>query len=100
MFEGLPGRLVDAQASGLCCLVSDQVTKEVALTDLVTYRSITEPAANWAGEIMRNAKAALGREDMRAAIAARHFDVREQASKMEAFYISGKNPPGSVTGGV
>lgn len=100
VFEGLPGSVVEAQASGLCCLVSDQVTKEVALTDLVTYRSITEPAANWAGEIMRNAKAALGREDMRAAIAARHFDVREQASKMEAFYISGKNPPGSVTGGV
>ena len=100
VFEGLPGSVVEAQASGLCCLVSDQVTKEVALTDLVTYRSITEPEANWAGEIMRNAKAALGREDMRAAIAARHFDVREQASKMEAFYISGKNPPGSVTGGV
>lgn len=99
-FEGLPGSVVEAQASGLCCLVSDKVTREAALTGLVTYKSIGEPAANWAGEIMRNAKAALERKDMRAAIAAKGFDVRGQAAAMEAFYISGKNPPGDVTRGV
>lgn len=99
-FEGLPGSVAEAQASGLCCLVSDKVTREAALTGLVTYKSIGEPAANWAGEIMRNAKAALERKDMRAAIAAKGFDVRGQAAAMEAFYISGKNPPGDVTRGV
>lgn len=99
-FEGLPGSVVEAQASGLCCLVSDKVTREAALTGLVTYKSIGEPAANWAGEIMRNTKAALERKDMRAAIAAKGFDVRGQAAAMEAFYISGKNPPGDVTRGV
>lgn len=97
IFEGLPGSVVEAQAAGLCCLVSDQVTKEVALTELVTYKSIEEPAANWAGEIMRNAKAALERKDMQVAIAKKNFDVHEQAAAMEAFYISGKNPPGIIT---
>lgn len=97
VFEGLPGSVVEAQASGLCCLVSDQVTKEVGLTELVTYKSIGEPAANWAGEIMRNGRKALVREDMRTAIAEKNFDVQEQAAKMEAFYISGKNPPGVIT---
>lgn len=96
-FEGFPGSVAEAQASGLCCLVSDQVTKEVELTELVTYKSINEPAANWAGEIMRNAKAALERRDMRAAIARKGFDVRGQAAKMEVFYRSGGNPPGVVT---
>lgn len=96
-FEGFPGSVAEAQASGLCCLVSDQVTKEVELTELVTYKSINEPAANWAGEIMRNAKAALERRDMRAAIAGKGFDVRGQAAKMEVFYRSGGNPPGVVT---
>lgn len=99
-FEGLPGSVIEAQASGLHCLISDQVTKEVALTELVTYRSIEEPAANWAGEIMRNAKTALERKDMREMISGKDFDVRGQAAKMEAFYISGKNPPGVVTRGV
>lgn len=96
-FEGLPGSVAEAQASGLYCLVSDKVTREAALTELVTYKSIEEPAANWAGEIMRNAKAALERKDMRAAIARKDFDVRGQAVKMQAFYMSGENPPGVVT---
>lgn len=96
-FEGLPGSVAEAQASGLYCLVSDKVTREAALTELVTYKSIEEPAANWAGVIMRNAKAALERKDMRAVIAAKDFDVRGLAERMEAFYLSGKNPPGVVT---
>lgn len=100
VFEGLPGSVVEAQAAGLHCLVSDQVTKEAALTALVTCRSIAGPAADWANEIMENAKMALVREDMRAAIAEKNFDVHGQAAKMEAFYISGKNPPGTVTRGV
>jgi len=97
LFEGLPGSVAEAQASGLRCLVSDKVTKEAALTDLVTYKSVEEPAASWASEVMRNSKKALVREDMRAAIAARDFDVQKLAAKMEAFYINGNNPPGFVT---
>ncbi|MDE7323017.1 MAG: glycosyltransferase family 1 protein [Lachnospiraceae bacterium] len=96
-FEGLPGSVAEAQASGLRCLVSDKVTREVALTELVTYKSIAEPAVNWAAEIMRNARKALEREDMRAAIVEKNFDVRHQAAEMEAFYVSGGNPPGNVT---
>jgi len=96
-FEGLPGSVAEAQASGLHCLVSDKVTREAALTALVTYKSIEEPAEGWAGEIMRNAEAALERRDMRVAIAESGFDVRGQAAKMEAFYISGVNPPGVIT---
>lgn len=96
-FEGLPGSVAEAQAAGLHCLVSDKVTREVALTELVTYKSIEEPAVNWAAEIMRNARKALEREDMCAEIVEKHFDVRQQAAEMEAFYTSGKNPPGTVT---
>lgn len=99
-FEGLPGSVVEAQASGLHCLVSDKITREVALTGLVAYKSIGEPASVWADEIMRNAGRAAERRDMCEAIAAKGFDVRQQAAKMEAFYISGKNPPGFRTEGV
>lgn len=96
IFEGLPGSVIEAQASGLMCLVSDNVTKETGITQLVTYKSIEEPAISWASEIMRNAKKALVREDMSAVIKKRRFDVKEQAVKMEAFYRSGKNPPGGM----
>ncbi len=96
-FEGLPGSVAEAQASGLRCLVSDQVTREAALTELVTYKGIGEPAADWAAEIMRGAQRAAERRDMREAIAAKGFDVRLQAAKMEAFYAGGGDPPGAIT---
>ena len=97
IFEGLPGSVVEAQAAGLMCLVSDNVTKEVALTERVIYKSIEEPASSWASEIMRNIKKALVREDMSAVIRENNFDVRQQAAEMERFYESGGNPPGTVT---
>lgn len=96
-FEGFPGSVAEAQTAGLHCLVSDQVTREVALTELVSYKSIEEPAANWAAEIMRNSKKALERENMQDVIAEKGFDVTRQAALMEQFYISGQNPPGFVT---
>lgn len=97
VFEGLPGSVLEAQAAGLLCLVSDTVTKEVAITELVTYKSIDESAASWASEIMRNGKKALVREDMRAVIREKHFDVKQQAVEFAQFYQSGKNPPGVIT---
>lgn len=96
-FEGLPGSMAEAQAAGLHCLVSDKVTREVALTDLVAYRSIEEDSGLWAEEILGNAQAALVREDMREAIAQKGFDVRRQAVQMAEFYRTGQNPPGHTT---
>lgn len=96
-FEGLPGSVAEAQAAGLHCLVSDKVTREVALTDLVAYRSIEEDSGLWAEEILGNAQAALVRGDMREAIAQKGFDVRSQAVQMAEFYRTGQNPPGHTT---
>lgn len=45
--EGLPVVVVEAQASGLKCFVSDTVTKEVQLSDLVEYLPINQGEAPW-----------------------------------------------------
>ena len=95
-FEGLPGSVVEAQAAGLHCLISDRITKEVALTDLVSYRSIDEEPKLWAKEILANADKALVREDMKEEIAKKGFDVNTQAALMEEFYRTGQNPPGET----
>ena len=79
------------------CLVSDRVTREVALTPLVSYRNIEEDSKLWAEEILQNAQEALRREDMREAIAQKGFDVRRQAVQMAEFYRTGQNPPGHTT---
>lgn len=53
LFEGLPITGIEAQASGLPCLFSDTITKELAITPLVEYCSIQENAAIWAEHIVK-----------------------------------------------
>lgn len=109
-FEGLPGSVAEAQAAGLHCLVSDRITREVALTPLVSYRSIDEAPIKWSDEILENIDEALQRKvmdkrtnkelsvhDFVNEIAQKGFDVRLQARVMEKFYIEGGNPPGHIT---
>ena len=92
IFEGLPGSVVEAQACGLHCLVSDKVTREAAVTNLASYRSIEEAAVCWAQEIQKNAQDAMERKEFRAEIMEKGFDVRHQAVAMTRFYQTGKNP--------
>ncbi len=51
-YEGLPGTVVEAQASGLKCLMSDSVTDEVMITDLAESKSLTEEPAEWAKRVV------------------------------------------------
>lgn len=87
-FEGLPGTVVEAQAAGLRCIISDKITPEVRLCQLVHYESIDEPEDLWAKYILENAS--YVRSDMYETIKEAGFDVKEQAARMEGFYKTGK----------
>lgn len=53
-YEGLPGTLVEAQASGLKCYCSDVITKEVSLTENIEFIKLNEGAKNWSSKIIKS----------------------------------------------
>lgn len=46
--EGFPVTLVEAQAVGLCCLVSDAVGYDINMIKKNQYKSLEEDASQWA----------------------------------------------------
>ncbi|MCD7033139.1 glycosyltransferase family 1 protein [Metabacillus sp. GX 13764] len=52
LFEGLPVVLIEAQAAGLKCVVSDTITKEADLTQRLVFKNIRENPSEWADHIL------------------------------------------------
>lgn len=86
-YEGLPGTMIEAQASGLRCLVSDAICQEAAVTELVGRMSIGADPGEWAAQIERTAE--YERRSHADEVGKAGFDVCGQAERMMAFYESG-----------
>lgn len=86
-FEGLPGTVVEAQAAGLRCIISDRITTEVGISELVSFHSLEDGDQQWAEEVERSLS--YERKDGCEAVKKAGFDVREQARRLERFYLTG-----------
>lgn len=53
LYEGLPVAAVEAQCSGLPCVMSANITKEVALTKATCFLSLDESVDVWADEVLK-----------------------------------------------
>ena len=50
-YEGMPNTIIESQATGLSCVISDTITKEANITGLVRYISLNDTAQTWAEEV-------------------------------------------------
>ena len=87
LFEGLPFALIEAQANGLPCVVSDVVSKEAIITDRVRKLSLQQSYAEWAKEIIDCSN--RGREDkeyIQSMIREAHFDIEKESERLLCLY--------------
>lgn len=87
LFEGFPLVVVEWQINGIPALVSDTIDRACAITDLVKFMSLQEPASTWAKEMLRwcNRRAAVSEVDLDSVRKA-GFDIRKEVDKLERLY--------------
>lgn len=86
LWEGLPVTGIEAQASGLHCVVSDGVTEEMNALDMVEYLSLDEPLDKWCSYILTAAR--KPRRDTYEQMKVSGYDIHTTAPWLQEFYLS------------
>lgn len=88
LHEGLPVSLVEAQSSGLSCLISDNISREVDLgLGLIKYLSLQKPS-DWVSEIISRKKCGVQRVTPVSQPSVNHFDIKETAVQTQSTYLA------------
>lgn len=80
-FEGLPFVLVEAQCSGLPCVVSSNVSNKSNICGLVNFVSLDENNLTWSNEIMKTAE--TQRIDEKSTLKESGYDIKNTAIEVE-----------------
>ena len=87
LYEGLPVTLIEAQASGLPIIKSDNVSDQCILTDNVVSISLDKSANSWAKEIL-NFVNSFDRKDTGLEIINNGYDISSNAKWLENYYLN------------
>ncbi|MBO4636394.1 MAG: glycosyltransferase [Clostridiales bacterium] len=87
LYEGFPLVLVESQANGLQCVISDNITRDIDLTGLVQYGSI-QNISEWIG-LLENARSHfVEREKYSEVVREKGFGIEDSARKIQEYFLS------------
>lgn len=85
LYEGLPVVGVEAQATGLLCELSSNMTKETKILDTTRFISLDKSAKEWASIILDD-YSKFKRYDTTADITKSNFNIKKETIKLENKY--------------
>lgn len=80
LYEGMPNTIIEAQATGLHCVISDSITREAAITNKVDYMSLAASPEEWAEKMLAYADP-YDRENMQRVLMEKGYDIGDAAKK-------------------
>lgn len=86
LYEGLPVVGIEAQASGLLCFLSTDMTKETKILETTNFIPLMLGAKQWSNEILNNIEI-FNRNNKKQCETLRNFDILNEALKLENKYI-------------
>ncbi|PAD40396.1 glycosyltransferase family 1 protein [Terribacillus sp. 7520-G] len=87
IFEGLGIALVEAQATGLPCIVSDNIPNEALMTDNVKKLSLNQPSVEWIRQIVDVSDKKINRNLQFKKVQENGYDIKNVSSYLMDFYI-------------
>ena len=85
--EGLSVSMVEAQCTGLPCVVSDRIPSEVAMTDRVSFVSLGDSAEHWAEAVGKALSVPADRETYANRITEAGYDIVCNARWLQNYYL-------------
>jgi glycosyltransferase involved in cell wall biosynthesis len=88
LWEGLPLTVLEAQAAGLPCIISDIISDETdVVPDLIRRVPLAAPASVWASAVLASAQQIRGvRQEALALVASSSFNIRNSLRELYALY--------------
>ena len=85
-YEGFPTVILEAQAAGLPCFISDSITNKIAITNLVNRIALTNTAKEWAEIILRVSKKYSKSREIYNSIISEKYDITVTVNKISEIY--------------
>lgn len=86
LYEGLPVVGIEAQSSGLSCLLSDKITTETKISENTFFKSIELSPIDWAKSIIELIYQTHDRLNINKSLLNSEYDISYQASRLVDFY--------------